>query len=48
MMPEKVSWDVNLRQHHKNTDCLLNAIRILMLPQKIYNKILKPLVRYEK
>ena len=48
MMPEKVAWDVNLRQHHRNTDYLLKIIRFLMLPQRIYNKISKLLARHEK
>lgn len=41
MQPEKVSWSVNVRQHCKNTDGLLFVIRLLMLPQRVFNKVKK-------
>lgn len=38
MKPEKVSWSVNLRQHHKNTDSFLTFVNFLMIPQRAYRK----------
>lgn len=39
MMPEKVSWSVNMRQHYRNTDFMLSLINLLMLPQRAITKI---------
>lgn len=41
MMPERISWDVNIRQHYKNTDTLLLLLFIATLPQKIIKYIKK-------
>lgn len=41
MMPEKVSWDVNIRQHHRNTDILLFLLSIITLPLKVFRRINK-------
>lgn len=39
MMPEKVSWSVNMRQHCRNTDSMLSLINLLMLPQRAIAKM---------
>ena len=46
MRPEKVSWSVNLRQHHKNTDSFLTFVNFLMIPQRAYRKFLRLLKFY--
>lgn len=46
MMPEKVSWDVNWKQHHRNTDGLLFLIFIITLPQKVLRNIKKHVNKY--
>lgn len=45
MMPEKVSWAINMKQHHKNTDLLLAIIKGLMIPQWAVCKIQRILKR---
>lgn len=47
MKPEKVSWSVNLRQHHKNTDSFLTFVNFLMIPQRTYRKFLRLLKNYK-
>lgn len=39
MMPEKVSWSVYLKLHHKNTDRFLSFVNLLMIPQRAIRKI---------
>ncbi len=39
MQPEKVTWSVNMRQYHKNTDTFLSLIKFLMFPQKAVGRI---------
>ena len=41
MKPEKVRWEIKIRQHYKNTDNLNRMIGILMLPQRVVRKIFR-------
>lgn len=45
MMPEPVSWQVNIRQHYRNTDTLLSILRLLTLPQRAHNKVMQIIKR---
>lgn len=42
MFPERVTFDKYLRQHCKNTDLLLFIAKVIYLPIRIKNKLIKP------
>ena len=41
MYPEKVSVDKFILQHYRNTDILLSAVNLLILPKRAFRKIIK-------
>ena len=48
MRPEKVNWQTKLMEHYPNTDNLILLIRILELPHRIINKVMKVLgIKYK-
>lgn len=48
MKPEKVKWQTKVMEHYPNTDNLILLIRILELPQRIINKVMKVLgIKYK-
>ena len=48
MQPEKVKWQTKMMEHYPNTDNLILLIRILELPHRIINKVMKVLgIKYK-
>lgn len=41
MKPEKVRWQVQMMERYQNTDNIIMLIRILELPQRVFNKFTK-------
>ena len=41
MKPEKVRWQVKIMEHYPNTDNLVRCIKILEIPERVFNKLLK-------
>ena len=47
MKPEKVRWQVKMMEYYQNTDNIIMLIKILELPQRMFNKIFK-IIRIRK